>query len=333
MCAVPKSTVVVVTWRGRELVGACLDALAAQSAPHAVLVVDNASDDGTAAVLAAHPSAPRVLRLPRNAGYAGGLDAALPHVGTPYVAWLNDDAEPEPSWLAELEGALDASPRVAAAGSVLLRTDGRTDSRADGRADGHAVQSAGVRLTALGYGYDATAGEVFGFCGGAALLRTDALRAAGGVPAGFFCYYEDTDTSWRLRLAGHGVVSVAAARVRHRHGASSRLGSADFHRWNERNRLLMLARCAPATVVVREFARFAAITAALPLRGRPAAAGRPAATGRPAAANFRVRLRLGVLAAVIARLPATLAQRARIGRRARVERREIWCRWAGWSYD
>ncbi|HEY0639202.1 MAG TPA: glycosyltransferase, partial [Pseudonocardiaceae bacterium] len=60
----PRSTVVVVTWRGRDLVGRCLDALAAQSAPHALLVVDNASDDGTAAVLAGR-GVP-VLRLPRN---------------------------------------------------------------------------------------------------------------------------------------------------------------------------------------------------------------------------------------------------------------------------
>jgi len=340
----PKSTVVVVTWRGRELVGACLDALAAQTAAHAVLVVDNASDDGTAAVLATRAAAAtpaagaapagraagdataagdaggqgclRVLRLRRNRGYAGGLAAALPHVGTPYVAWLNDDAEPRPRWLAELEAVLDAEPTVAAAGSVLVSVDG-------------IVQSAGVRLTALGYGRDATEERpdaVFGFCGGAALLRTDALRAAGGVPAPYFCYYEDTDTAWRLRLAGHDVRAVPTARVRHRHGMSSRLGSPAFHRWNERNRLLMLLRCAPATVAAGELARFAAITAALPLRGRPRARRRD--HQRPAP-NHRVVLRLRVLAAVIARLPASLVQRAAIGRRAVVPRSDLWQRWAG----
>ncbi|HEY3260196.1 MAG TPA: glycosyltransferase family 2 protein [Pseudonocardiaceae bacterium] len=306
----PKTTVVVVTWRGRELVGACLDALMAQSAPHDVLVVDNASDDGTAAVLAAHPSRPRVLRLPQNRGYAGGLAAALPLVDTPYLAWLNDDAQPAPDWLAELEAVLDAEPTVAAAGSVLLSTDG-------------ALQSAGVRLTGLGYGGDVTdprPDAVFGFCGGAALLRTDALRKAGGVPAGFFCYYEDTDTAWRLRLAGHDVRAVPTARVLHRHGASSRPGSPAFHRWNERNRLLMLLRCAPAAVVVRELARFAAITAALPFRGR-------LGNGQPAP-NHRVAQRLTVLAAVLARLPATLVQRTTIGRRATIPRRELWRRWA-----
>ncbi len=325
-----RTTVVVVTWRGRDLVGACLDALAAQGREHALLVVDNASTDGTADVLAAHPSRPRVLRLPVNAGYAGALAAALPTVRTPYVAWLNDDAEPEPGWLAALEGALDACPDAAAASSLLvLANDG---------ADG-AVQSTGSALTPLGYGRDLTvpaSGEVFGFCGGAALLRLDALRATGGVPAGFFCYYEDTDTSWRLRLAGHRVVAVGAARVRHRHGASTALGSRDFHRWNERNRLLMLLRCAPRAVAVRELARFAAITAALPLRRAIARI----ATARRAEAppeNHRVRLRLGVLAAVAAGLPRILVQRATIGRhaaaatgeRATAARRRVWERWSG----
>ena len=160
---------------------------------------------------------------------------------------------------------------------------------------------------------------VFGFCGGAALLRADALRAAGGVPARFFCYYEDTDTAWRLRLGGHGIVAVPAALVRHRHGASSAPGSRAFHRWNERNRLLMLVRCAPAAIAARELARFAAITALLAVRGR----------GRRQAANLRVGLRLAVLTAVVAQLPATLAERIGIGRRAIVARGEVWRGWSG----
>ncbi|MEU5695397.1 glycosyltransferase [Actinosynnema sp. NPDC020468] len=300
-----RSTVVVVTWRGREHIAACLDALARQR-PQRTLVVDNASDDGTAAILAAHPSAPEVLRLPRNAGYAGGLAAALPRVDTEFVAWLNDDAAPEDGWLAALEDALDADGAVAATSSVLL-ADGST-------------QSVGVRLTADGHGADLVLSgrEVFGFCGGAALVRTDALRACGGVPASFFCYYEDTDTAWRLRLAGGRVVSVGPARVRHRHGASTKPGSARFHRWNERNRLVMLVRCAPASVALGQLARFAALTAVLPLR-----------RDRPDAANFRLGLRLRVLAEVLAALPAALVHRVAIGRRAAVSRDAVWREWAG----
>lgn len=300
-----RSTVVVVTWRGADHIDGCLDALAAQHRPHSTLVVDNASRDGTAARLAAHPSRPRVLRLARNRGYAGGLAAALPHVRTPFVAWLNDDAAPARDWLAELEDALDADPAAAAAGAVLTREDG-------------GIQSAGVRLTADGHGADQVAiGPAFGFCGGAALLRTGALADAGGVPAGFFCYYEDTDTAWRLRLAGWRVLQVRAALANHRHGASSGIGSFRFHRWNERNRLLTLLRCAPASVALREIVRFAALTAVLPFRGR--------APG----ANFTFRLRLLVLAELVLRGPAGLTARIAIGRRSAVRRSVVWRTWAG----
>ncbi|CCH34856.1 Glycosyltransferase, family 2 [Saccharothrix espanaensis DSM 44229] len=296
---------VVVTWRGRDHITACLDALAEQR-PHRTVVLDNASDDGTAALVAAHPSAPTTVRLPRNAGYAGALAAVLPHVDTEFVAWLNDDAVPDASWLEHLETALRGTPEAAAATSSLLLADGST-------------QSVGVRLTADGHGADLVpAGrEVFGFCGGAALLRTDVLKACGGVPRSFFCYYEDTDTAFRLRLAGHRVVSVGPARVRHRHGASTNPGSRLFHRWNERNRLLMLLRCAPAGVAVAQLARFAALTAVLPLRSGP----------KPG--NFRLPLRLQVLAEVLLRLPATAVQRVAIGRRAKVSRAAVWREWAG----
>ncbi|WP_233574053.1 glycosyltransferase family 2 protein [Amycolatopsis panacis] len=300
------TTVVVVTWRGANHITACLDALAAQDRPHRTLVVDNASDDGTSALLAAHPSRPEVVRLRRNAGYAGAMAKALDTIDTPRVAWLNDDAEPAPGWLAELEDALAAQPLAAAVTSRMELPDGHT-------------QSAGVRLTADGHGADLTepTDEVFGFCGGAALLRTDAVRAVGGVPAGFFCYYEDTDTAWRLRLAGWHVVA-ADARVRHLHGASTQPGSPLFHRWNERNRLLMLLRCAPTVVAVRELARFAALTVLLPLR-----------RGRPTAANFATGLRWRVLGEIALRMPRTLRERRRISRVAALGRGVIWEAWAG----
>jgi GT2 family glycosyltransferase len=297
--------VVVVTWRGRGLVGRCLNALTEQTRAHRVLVIDNASTDGTADELAAHPSRPRVLRMRRNVGYAGALAKALPQVKTPFMAWLNDDAEPEPGWLDALEKAVDADATVAAAASVLV----------DGTGE---VTSTGVDLTSIGYGRDSTGVSPFGFCGGAALLRTDVLSAEGGVPASLFCYYEDTDTSWRLRLAGYRVEAVPTARVRHEGGASTGHGTPAFHRWNERNRLLVLLRCAPAVVAARELVRFAALTVVLPLR-----------RNRPDTPNFTLRLRLRVLTEVTIRLPATLGSRYRIGRRAAITRPAMWSTWAG----
>lgn len=305
MAAGARTTVVVVTWRGRGLIGPCLDALATQTLALRVLVVDNASTDGTAQELAAHPLRPRVLRMPRNAGYAGALAAALPQVNTLFTAWLNDDAQPEPGWLAALEKALDNDDTAAAAASVLYDSDGT-------------VTSTGVALTPTGYGRDTTGPRPFGFCGGAALLLTDALRTAGGVPGSLFCYYEDTDTSWRLRLAGYRVLAVPSARVRHVGGASAQHGTPAFHRWNERNRLLVLLRCAPGRVASRELARFTGLTLVLPFR-----------RNRPATPNFALRLRLLVLAGVTTRLPATLIARHQITRHTTVTRSALWTTWAG----
>lgn len=298
----PRTTVVVVTWRGRDHIVDCLDALAAQTRPLWTVVVDNASDDGTAQLVADHPLTTTILRLEANLGYAGALEAALSAVKTPYLAWLNDDAAPEPRWLAALESALDADPKAAAASSRLITEDG-------------VVQSLGVRLTADGHGADRTeVGEPFGFCGGAALMRTEVLRAVGGVPGDFFCYYEDTDTSWRMRLAGWRVVSVPSAVVWHRHGASSEPGSLRFHRWNERNRLLTLLRCAPAWVAGWQVVRFGLITLKLLVRRESSGAG-----------NFRVGLRVRVLGEVVRRLPETLRAR----RMVNGNRKVLWRDWAG----
>lgn len=343
-----RSTIVVVTWRGKGHVSACLDAVAAQTRPHRLLVIDNASDDGTAEVLARHPSAPPVVRLPANAGYAGAL--ATVAADTEFTAWLNDDAEPAPDWLARLEDALDQDESAAAAGSRMVRPDG-------------SVISVGVGLTPDGHGVDLVSadGPAFGFCGGAVLLRTAALRAAGGVPARFFCYYEDTDTAWRLRLAGHTIVSVPDAVVTHRHGASTKPGSRRFHLWNERNRLAMLIRCAPPSVAAREVARFAALTAALPLRRTLNRIGRTVPVDNPRLAtqdrrwppvawksgdpqaherhfrsgsggesgvpwNFRTGLRVQVLLEIVRTLGPLLRERRAIARGTRVPRMVVWRR-------
>jgi hypothetical protein len=97
------ATVVVVNWNGAHLLPACLDALAAQrtQAPFATWVIDNASTDESAQVLARYPDV-RVLTAPRNLGFAGGNNFALRQVSTPYAVLLNNDAAPEPEWLERL---------------------------------------------------------------------------------------------------------------------------------------------------------------------------------------------------------------------------------------
>jgi GT2 family glycosyltransferase len=303
-------TVVVVTWQGAHLLDACLASLARQTAPHEVIVVDNASTDDTPQVLARYPHV-RVLRNEVNAGFAGGAQQGLLAADTEYVAFLNNDAVAEPTWLAALLAAAAEHPRAAALTSLLLLdTPG-------GLAP--VVNNAGVVLLPTLYGADRAAGaapdrvarpaEVFGFSGGAALLRREPALAAGGFPVRFFLYYEDTDLSWRLRRAGWSIRYEPGAVVHHRHAASADPASRLFAFHNERNRLLMLVRCAPAGAVVAAWGRFCLTTASLAVRSL-----RGGRRGRPQ--NLRVPVRLAVLRSAVALLPWALRCRRAIAARS-----------------
>jgi GT2 family glycosyltransferase len=288
--------VVVVTWQGAALLPACLESLRRQTLPHDVVVVDNASTDGTTELLAREHPEVRVLRTARNLGFAGGVQAALDCVSADWVALLNNDAVADPDWLRALVAEAGEHPEAAAVTSrMYLR--GRTPPT---------LNNTGVLVLPSGYGADRdlgagddtrrVAGEVFGFSGGAALLRTGAVRDVGGFPARFFLYYEDTDTSWRLRAAGWTVRYSPRAVVHHEHSASTGQDSALFAFHNERNRLLMLVRCAPLPKVARCWSGFALTTVSL-------AAKRLARRPLPRAHQFRIALRLRVIASALRLLP------------------------------
>jgi GT2 family glycosyltransferase len=94
--------------------------------------------------------------------------------------------------------------------------------------------------------------EVFAWCGGAVLLRREYLDQVGVFDDRLFLYYEDTDLSWRGQLAGWRYRYVPDAVVRHRHAASSGVGSPTFRFYTERNRLLVLTKNAPVPLAVRQ---------------------------------------------------------------------------------
>ncbi len=118
------------------------------------------------------------------------------------------------------------------------------------------INNVGSRLVLGGYGGDrgflepdrgqyAQPEDVFAWCGGAVLLSVRYLRDVGIFDDRYFMYYEDTDLSWRGRLAGWRYRYVPESVVRHVHAASSREGSPLFMHFVERNRFLTLARNAP----------------------------------------------------------------------------------------
>jgi len=312
-------TVVVVTWEQRDLVLACLQSLARQTVPHRVLVVDNASTDGTADMVAQHFPDVVILRQRSNLGFAGGVSVAMDVVDTRFVALLNNDAKADARWLEASLVALADPSVVAVTARLLLAEDTST------------INNAGGVLLTSGYCADRGLGspdgerfaypaEVFAFCGGAAVVRTLAVKAVGGFDADYFMYYEDTDLSWRLRLAGWHIVYAPDAVVHHLHAASSDSRSQMFAFHNERNRLLMLCTDAPLGFAVSRIARFALTTASL-------AGKRLTGRATPPHNVFRPDLRLRVLVAVVACLPMTLRKRRHVPQRVR--RSEVLHEWLG----
>ena len=269
---------VVVTWNGAHLLGPCLDSLLAQDMPPGtieIVVVDNASSDGTPAFLAeAYPTVD-VRVTSSNLGFAGGVNVGLDDLTATYAVLLNNDATLEPDAVRMLVEHLESPEheKVGAATALILLTEpdalGRT-----------LVNSTGNVLTRAGAAADrdwlAVAGtenapvDVFGFCGGAALLRASALAEVGLFDGLLFLYYEDTDLSWRMRAAGWDIHYVSRAVAHHQHAASSDVASPLFRYHNTRNSLLVYGRHAPVLIAVTSFLRQVAALVRYSLtRGEP----------------------------------------------------------------
>lgn len=214
-----EASVVVVTWNGRERLAESLPAIVSQQdVRHEVILVDNGSIDGTAAwVRQTHPSV-RLVELSANTGFAAGNNRGFEVARAALVATINNDAIPDPDWLAVLVRAAAAHPNVGMFASRMVYLH-----------DPEIMDSAGVSLDPLGIAWDRGAGtpvrdddaiEVFGASAGAALYRRELLQATSGFDERFFAYLEDVDLAWRARWLGWKARCVPAARVRHMHSAT-----------------------------------------------------------------------------------------------------------------
>ncbi|WP_430434134.1 glycosyltransferase family 2 protein [Methyloversatilis sp.] len=210
--------VIIVTWNATELLGQVLDALDAQTLkPCRVLVVDNGSADAERleAVLDGRQGH-TLIRLSENQGFAAANNLAIARCNdVEYVALLNPDAFPDPQWLKALTDAACANPYAASFASRML--DHGDTRMLDGAGD---VLSISGKPARRGHGDVARARflaeeDVFAPCAAAALYRRSAFVECGGFDEQFFCYLEDVDLGFRLRLAGHGCLYVPAAVVRH----------------------------------------------------------------------------------------------------------------------
>jgi GT2 family glycosyltransferase len=212
--------IVIPLYNGAPYIGACLDALAAQTrAPARVLVVDDASSDDGAAIAGSRPGV-QVIRQRVNFGYAHSINAGLAALrdapATGFTLLLNQDTVLDPGCLAALHEAFAADSALGIAGCKIFYPDRKTLQHAGGFLDRPSA-------TAHHYGqHEVDAGQhdqptAPDFVTGAALALTHKARAAlGGMDETISrAYFEDIDLCFRARAAGFGVRYVPAATLSH----------------------------------------------------------------------------------------------------------------------
>jgi GT2 family glycosyltransferase len=210
-------TVIIINWNGERFLDRCLSTLQAQTvAPHEIILVDNASVDASLDIVRRFPSV-RLLAQDENLGFASGNNLAIEAASaeSEWIALLNPDAFPEPCWLEALLSAAHDYPAFDVFGSKLVNAADPTVL--DGSGDAYHVSG---RVWRIGHGAAVSscskqAHEVFSPCAAAALYRRNALLEVGGFDEDFFCYVEDVDLGFRLRLVGYRCLYVPSSVAHH----------------------------------------------------------------------------------------------------------------------
>ena len=243
---------IIVNSNSGEYLARSLEALARQTlAPAATYVVDNGSTDGSTGEAETRFPWIEVVRLGHNAGFAVANNVAVRRTDCEFVALLNPDAFPEPEWLERLVATAAAAPECASFSSRLMLAG--EEGVVDGEGDSYGVNGFawrrhhGRRIGSSPTGA-AVPEEVFSACAAAALYRREAFLAAGGFDERFFCYLEDIDLGFRLRLRGEGCLYVPGA-VAHHVGSGVTGRASDFSVYHaQRNIVWTFAKDMPAAL-------------------------------------------------------------------------------------
>lgn len=234
----PRASVLVVNYNGRRYLDVCLGSLLADGADCEIILLDNASHDGSAEYVEQHYPQVRVIRSAVNGGFAEGNNQAAREARGEYLAFLNPDTRVEPGWLDALIAVLESDHTVGLV-TPQIRMLGDPERI---NTCGNEVHCSGLTLC-RGVGREpltyAELTEVSAVSGAAFAMRKDLFLALGGFDTDFFMYMEDTDLSWRARLAGFRCAYVPSSVVYHDY----RLKFGPYKTfYQERNRYLILLK-------------------------------------------------------------------------------------------
>jgi len=229
-------SIIIVSFNTRDLLRECLTSVLKEaSALHTeIFVVDNASTDGSAEMVAREFPTVELLRSDINLGFGQANNLALARARGRYFVLLNSDAFPAPGALARAIRHMDANPTCALGGGLLIGRDGAWQPSARSF---HSVTGDAIVLTGLAAKFprsrifgsfdrtwaDARISSSVDWVPGAfSILRPAALRETGFFDPAFFLYYEEVDLCLRLKHAGYSVWYWPDVVVTHIGGESSR---------------------------------------------------------------------------------------------------------------
>ena len=245
-----KSTIVIPNYNGIQYLEACLDSLLADDYQGQLLVVDNASTDGSYELLEKYPTV-NVIRLDYNTGFCGAVNAGIRAAETEYVILLNNDVEVEKGFVLELEKAMDDNPK-AFSGNAQMRMLKNPEY----------MDNAGDYYCALGWAYDYGKGKkaapkyqkprrIFASCAGAAIYRKEIFDQIGLFDEKHFAYLEDIDIGYRARIYGYENIYVPNAIVYHAGSGASGSKYNEFKtNLSSRNSIYLIVKNMPLFQIV-----------------------------------------------------------------------------------
>ncbi|MBI5395338.1 MAG: glycosyltransferase family 2 protein [Verrucomicrobia bacterium] len=248
----PIASVIIPNWNGQQWLDKCLRSLLGQTLqPVEIIVVDNASTDGSADHVERAYPAVRLLRLPENRGFSVACNTGIRASSGAFVSLFNNDAWAEPSWLETMVKAMGDDAMIGAAACRTL--DYHDPAR---------LYSLGDGCLPNGDGFNIARGMrdrpdlpmprwIFGPPGCTAFYRRAALDAVGLLDEDFFAFHEDVDLNWRLQLAGYRCLYVPEAVAYHVGYASARKASDRFAFMSGRNRWFVLLKNWPWSLWLR----------------------------------------------------------------------------------
>jgi GT2 family glycosyltransferase len=225
---IARYAILIVNWNSWQLLGCCLDALKKQTYRNfQVYIADNGSSQPMPNnLLSIHDAV--FVKFKNNLGFAEANNRLLQLAGrSEWVVLLNPDAFPEPDWLEQLTIAANQNPEFAFFSSRLIMTG--FPARIDGEGDSYHLSGLGWRKNhGKILSTENSEKAVFSACAAAAMYRMKAIREVGGFDPSFFCYFEDIDLGFRLRLAGNKCLYVPSAIVKHVGSATSGGNNSNF---------------------------------------------------------------------------------------------------------